>query len=149
MGTVEQLSDSSLIPTDYTLPGAAMDIFFEDEEEPFGAKEIVSIVIICLIVIGGVIGCRYFYKKKQKSKVQQQTFDKKSAKLSPPSYSNAEMAKKEIEMNTVRRDSQPAAIATPKIETNVTTPDTKFIQNEGNENAYAGVKLETIDVQKN
>merc|ERR1711920_1078519 len=30
--TVEQLSDDTLIPADYTLPGAAFNIFYEDDE---------------------------------------------------------------------------------------------------------------------
>ena len=118
--TVEQLSDSSLIPANYVLPGAAFNIFFEDEssEFVFGAKQIVSICLICLVVIGVVVGCTYYCKKKRSDKLQ------KNIKLAP-SY------RKTIEINAVQKVPQPAAIATPQAGAKITTPDTKFIEDGG------------------
>merc|ERR1719361_1793120 len=69
--TTEQLDEQAA--NDYNGEGAAFHIFFiDDEDASLGAKEIVVICIICLLVIAACAGIGYWYKQKRRG---QASFD--------------------------------------------------------------------------
>merc|ERR1712048_1285064 len=63
---------TKIVPKNYVQEGAAFHVWFDEEDDALGAKEIVVIYIICLLVIGALIGIVYWYKQKKRGKA---TFD--------------------------------------------------------------------------
>ena len=65
--SAEQLDEQAAL--NYHGEDAAFNVFFIGEDETLGAKEIIVICIICLLVIAAFVGAVYWYKQKRRGQV--------------------------------------------------------------------------------